>query len=112
MIHDLYACADLFLFVSQTDTQGLVIAEAMAYAIPVITFEGPAQEDIIVNGYNGYVTKNSTEFAQQITNFLSDQSDELNFLRNGAFATAQRYKSSTIVASIVDLYTKTITNKN
>src|SRR5438132_58562 len=27
MIHDLYAWADLFLFVSQTDTQGLVIAE-------------------------------------------------------------------------------------
>jgi glycosyltransferase involved in cell wall biosynthesis len=42
-----YACADVFVFPSLTDTFGLVILEAMATGAPVAGFNAPGPADII-----------------------------------------------------------------
>ena len=47
LIVRLYSDSDIFLFSSHTDTQGLVLAEAMASGLPVIALDGPGQRDII-----------------------------------------------------------------
>ena len=47
--------ADLFLFASRTETQGLVLAEALAAALPVLAVSGPGVGDSVRDGVDGVV---------------------------------------------------------
>ena len=51
---DYYRAADLFLFASKTETQGIVILEAMAGETPVIALKATGVSDLVKNGQNGY----------------------------------------------------------
>jgi glycosyltransferase involved in cell wall biosynthesis len=44
---DVYASADAFLFPSTTDTQGLVLAEALAAGLPVVAADSEASRDVL-----------------------------------------------------------------
>ena len=52
-----YARADVFVFPSVSDPWGLVINEAMAASLPVVTTSEPgAVDDLVRHGANGLVT--------------------------------------------------------
>jgi glycosyltransferase involved in cell wall biosynthesis len=51
-----YAASDLFLFASLSETQGLVIAEAMASGLPVVAVDDLAVSDAVTDGVNGLLT--------------------------------------------------------
>ena len=52
-----YAASDAFFFASLSETQGLVIAEAMASGLPVVAVEDLAVGDAVTDGVNGFLTK-------------------------------------------------------
>ena len=49
------AGADLFAFASRTETQGLVLAEALAAGLPAIAVDGPGVRDSVRDGVDGRV---------------------------------------------------------
>jgi glycosyltransferase involved in cell wall biosynthesis len=57
---DAFASMDLFAFASQSETQGLVLAEAMAAGAPVLAFDAPGNRDIVDHGVNGLIIHDST----------------------------------------------------
>jgi len=56
-----YACADVFVFPSLTDTFGLVILEAMAAGTPVAAYPAPGPIDIIPGSGAGALAATPTE---------------------------------------------------
>ncbi|MCR5877999.1 glycosyltransferase family 1 protein [Phenylobacterium sp. J367] len=60
-LSDAYACADVFVFPSLTDTFGLVILEAMASGTPVAAYPAPGPIDIIPNSGAGALAASATE---------------------------------------------------
>jgi glycosyltransferase involved in cell wall biosynthesis len=50
-----YASADIFVFPSAMETFGLVLVEAMAAGLPVVTSRVGGVDDIVQPGVNGYV---------------------------------------------------------
>lgn len=49
------AGADLFAFASRTETQGLVLAEALASGLPAVALDGPGVRDSVRDGVDGVV---------------------------------------------------------
>ncbi len=47
LLPDVYASADAFAFTSLTDTQGLVLAEALAAGLPIVAAESDASRDVV-----------------------------------------------------------------
>jgi glycosyltransferase involved in cell wall biosynthesis len=47
--------ADLFVFASRTETQGLVLAEALAAGLPAVAVDGPGVRDSVRDGIDGIV---------------------------------------------------------
>lgn len=48
-----YAAMDVFAFASRSETQGMVLAEAMAAGVPVVALDAPGVREVIRDGANG-----------------------------------------------------------
>lgn len=99
----LYKQADLFLFSSTSDTQGLVLAEAMGGDTPVVALDGPGQRDIIKNDYNGFLVTSSEQMITKIEQIINDK-DLLERLKAGARATALQYNPVKLTERIISVY--------
>lgn len=69
-----YQASDIFVFSSLTETQGLVILEAMACGLPVVALKDDAFKGIVINNQNGFLVEDSspTSFAQEVTKILDN----------------------------------------
>ncbi len=73
---DAYAAMDLFLFTSLTDTQGIVLTEAMAAGNPVFALDAPGARDMITHERNGYLFAtdiSAADFAETVNQILQDE---------------------------------------
>lgn len=103
---DAYAAMDVFAFASQSETQGIVLAEAMAARIPVVALDGPGVRDIVQDGANGILLPASAtppEFAGALERLLGDDALRER-MSAGAAATAESYQSDRCAAQIAARY--------
>jgi 1,2-diacylglycerol 3-alpha-glucosyltransferase len=103
-----YAVSDLFVFASITETQGLVVQEAMSYGLPAVAVGGGGASASIEPGTNGFVVKNEVyEFADQI---IAAIEDDLEFARlsEGARRSVRQYSTLHMTEKVVDVYRKAI----
>ena len=100
----LYKESDLFIYASQTETQGLVTSEALAAGTPVVALNGPGQSDII-DGKNGILVKTKEEMINWIQKISENKSLHMK-MQKDAFETAQMYSSETMTKKLIDFYLK------
>jgi glycosyltransferase involved in cell wall biosynthesis len=73
-LRDCYAAADLFLFASVTETQGLTILEAMAAGTPVVAVNRMGVKDIFAGQLGGIVTEpDEEEFFSAVSRMIKDR---------------------------------------
>ncbi|MEA4926838.1 MAG: glycosyltransferase family 4 protein [Syntrophomonadaceae bacterium] len=69
-----YYSADLFVFSSLTETQGLVLIEAMAAGLPVAAVSASGVKEMVDHGIDGLLTANdTTALAGAVCKILSDE---------------------------------------
>lgn len=68
-----YRAADLFVFPSVSETQGLVVLEAMAHGLPVLAIRSIGTSDFIEDGINGALAEDSEDdFTRRLLGLLGD----------------------------------------
>ena len=68
-----YQSADIFVFPSITETQGLVLVEAMAAGLPVVARAAFGSVAIIEDGVTGYLCDTEEAFVERISDLLQDK---------------------------------------
>lgn len=103
LVQNYYAAADLFVFSSVTETQGLVLVEAMAAGTPVVAVDSPGIREV-VDGKNGLLTKESlVEFSEKIIRVLDDSKLRKKMSEN-AIKTASNYSISKMAKRMLQVY--------
>jgi glycosyltransferase involved in cell wall biosynthesis len=103
-----YAAADLFTFTSMTETQGLVVAEAMTYGLPAIVVKGGGAGAAVEDGLNGYLIRNDpTEMAELVLQILEDDVLAAT-LAEGARRTSRQYTIAGMTDRVEEVYRRVI----
>lgn len=103
-----YAASDLFVFSSITETQGLVVQEAMTYGLPAVAVTGGGASEGIEEGVNGYVVKNDAHtFAEQVLQVTSDET-ALAMLSDAALRASRMSGSDSMCDRVIEVYREVI----
>jgi len=90
---DAYHAMDLFVFASETETQGMVLTEAMAAGVPVVGLDAPGVREVVTDRVNGRLVhrKDPVAFADHVTQGLNWTPDQHFARQQAARATAEQF---------------------
>lgn len=104
--------ADFFGYASTTETQGLVILEAIAAGLPVVAVDASGVNDIVQNGEQGIlVNEDPEDFAQAVNQILVNP-DLYDKLRKAAYARSQKFEIKALAPQLLEVYAQAIQDKN
>lgn len=99
-----YKAADVFVFASRTETQGLVLLEAMACGTPVVALAVLGTQDVIGAEQGALVAPEEVEgFAMQVARLLADPALQAQ-KRQEALAYAATWSHTAQAAKLVGFY--------
>jgi len=103
-----YRGADLFVFASLTETQGLVIAEAKAAGLPVVAVAAYGVKEMVEHGADGFlVPPEEEEFTAALKEIILDGNLRRRMGMRAA-ENARKLSSSAMARRLVDLYRELI----
>lgn len=101
---DYYAEADAFVFASQTDTQGIVLLEAMAAGVPVVAVNVLGPTGTITHGVNGLLAPPLVEeFSHHVLRVLNDPGLARS-LKEAGRRHAKQFSFEAVTGQILDIY--------
>jgi 1,2-diacylglycerol 3-alpha-glucosyltransferase len=101
---DGYKAADLFVFSSTTETQGLVLLEAMAAGTPLVSVAVMGTKDVLKDNVGVRITDGTIEdFAEKVIEVISN--DQLQrALAESGIAYAAEWDSARLAEKMLDFY--------
>lgn len=103
-LRDCYAAADLFTFASLTETQGLVLLEAMAVGLPVLAIPALGTKEIVEPQRGVVIARHDVaEFAAQMVGLLDSPRLRAR-LASQAIAFAREWSAPSTAARLARLY--------
>lgn len=101
---DCYAAADVFTFASRTETQGLVLLEAMAAGLPVVALAAMGTVDILGARRGARVPADNTDaFSFELVALLRNPARQRKLSDEGR-AYAHEWSDETLAGRMADLY--------
>ncbi|MBD3246163.1 MAG: glycosyltransferase [Candidatus Omnitrophica bacterium] len=103
---DAYHAMDVFVFASHTETQGLVVTEAMASGVPVAAVSGPGVRDIVEDGVNGKMigTEDEAMFTEMLHSLRTLPAPARKALSVQAKRTARKFSMTRCVDRALEVY--------
>ena len=99
-----YAAADVFVFASRTETQGLVLLEAMAAGLPVVALSEMGTTDILAPGRGAFSPPDDPKaFGETVAHFLNRPS-AWRHLREDAPVYAGEWSDTAMAARLAVCY--------
>ncbi len=110
---DAYHAMDGFAFASQSETQGMVLAEAMTAGVPVVAIDAPGVREVVRDGVNGYLLpdENLAAFAAALARLAQAEPSERAALAAGARQTARQFAMPHCAAQMLQLYENCLRNE-
>ena len=103
-LRDCYAAADVFTFASQTETQGLVLLEALAIGLPVLAIPALGAAEIILPRRGAVAAADTPDgFAAQLVALL-ERPGKLAVMAKEGVAFAREWDAATQGARLATLY--------
>lgn len=105
-----YHAMDVFAFASQTETQGLVLTEAIAASVPVVAIDAPGVREVVRDYINGRLlfSENVEDFVSALQWFARLPAHKRQDLKKAARETANQFSIDHCVERALRIYKEAI----
>ena len=114
--HELIACykaADIFVFASKSETQGLVLLEAMAQGTAVVAIAELGTKSILIEGEGVLIAKDDiNDFADKVSVLLSDAPKRQMIGEKGRQYAKEKWGAGVLAKKVAKFYKSTINQKS
>jgi glycosyltransferase involved in cell wall biosynthesis len=114
--HELIACykaADIFVFASKSETQGLVLLEAMAQGTAVVAIAELGTKSILIEGEGVLIAKDDiNDFADKVSVLLSDAPKRQMIGEKGRQYAQEKWGAGILAKKVAKFYKSTINQKS
>jgi 1,2-diacylglycerol 3-alpha-glucosyltransferase len=109
---DCYRAADVFVFASRTETQGLVLLESLALGVPVVSTAVLGTKEVLENAAGALVVREDvTEFAAAVTRVLTEPALRARLASAGRDFVARQWSSREMAKRLLGLYDELVRTK-
>jgi 1,2-diacylglycerol 3-alpha-glucosyltransferase len=104
---DSYHAMDIFAFASKSETQGMVLVEAMASGVPVVALDAPGARDVITHNQNGWLidSEDPTAFLSALRQATLLSKEEEEELQQALKQTVEKFSMHRSAEQAIALYT-------
>ncbi len=111
-IKNYYAAGDIFVYASKSETQGMIITEAMYMQLPIVALKAPGISSLVETGKNGIlVSENSDEFAAAVEKLAADADLRQKMGEKSLQLAKEKYTATVSADKLLTVYAEVIKNK-
>ncbi|MFW5801462.1 MAG: glycosyltransferase, partial [Spirochaeta sp.] len=103
-VWDYYQLSDVFVFASKSETQGMVILEAMAAGLPVVAVRSSGIEDAVKDQVTGFKTQERLEHWVHAVHRLLTDAGLYQVMSTQAVAFAEQHSIERFAQNVADTY--------
>lgn len=110
---DAYHAMNIFAFASHSETQGMVLTEAMAAGVPVIALDAPGVREVVEDGLNGRLLDGKSsekQFAEMLTWSIAHPQKVAQWAK-AARSTVKSFARERSVKKLQDLYANAVESR-
>ncbi|MBI4096215.1 MAG: glycosyltransferase [Candidatus Levybacteria bacterium] len=109
LMPDIYRDADIFIFASTTETQGICVLEAAASGLPIVVVRDPAFDSLVIDGETGFsVSADQEIFAQKTIQLLRDNNLRRQFGNRAKEIARKNFESKYLTKQLLEYYKKVL----
>ena len=109
---DYYAAGDIFVYASKSETQGMILTEAMYLGLPIVAVRATGAQDIVEEGKTGFlVRENIKEFGDAVQKLVDDENLRKSFGEEAKQVAREKYTAKVCAEKMLEIYEKVISNK-
>ncbi len=103
---DAYHAMNVFVFASQSETQGLVLTEAMSAGVPILAVDAPGVREVVKDGTNGRLlpAPDMEQFTAALEWFAQLPSEEVKKIKVECRNTSESFAMPAMVKRVNDIY--------
>lgn len=103
---DCYHAMNLFAFASLSETQGIVLVEAMAAGLPVVAVDASGVREVVKDGYNGRLifAENQEHYREALAWCLQQPVDDFDQMKENARLTTKEFAVRLCAQKMLDVY--------
>jgi 1,2-diacylglycerol 3-alpha-glucosyltransferase len=106
-----HSVSRIFVFASKTETQGLVLLEAMMCRAPIVAVRSAATVEVLVQGCGGYLAEESaSHLSEKVLLLLSNEEKRLRMSAQ-AWKAAQCWTAEKMTEKLLEVYEKAIASR-
>lgn len=107
-----YAAGDIFVFASKSETQGMIISEALYMGLPVVAVSATGVKDMVMNQVNGLLIKEDMEeFSNAVLRLAADEKLRRKFSQNAREIARKNYTATVCAQKLLKIYEKAAEKK-
>jgi len=111
-VKDYFAAGDIFVYASKSETQGMIITEAMYMGLPVVAVNATGICDLVKNGIDGFlVSENEKEFSEAVSELINNEELRKEMGANGLRIAREKYTDKICAQKLLEIYKEAIEDK-